>query len=128
MSAPFEHRLWIDGKREESSSKKTVFSPWDSRKVAEVFQADSAQLHHAIHCSVRAFEEYRRSSAFLRSKLLAAMAAGISAHRADLVSLIVHEAGKPRMLADIEVTRAIMTFTIASEECKRHGGELLPVD
>ncbi len=41
---------------------------------------------------------------------------------------MVAEAGKPRTLSDGEVSRAIVTFTIAAEEAKRLGGEVVPVD
>ena len=41
---------------------------------------------------------------------------------------MVAESGKPSRFADAEVTRAISTFTLAGEETKRFGGEVLPVD
>ena len=36
--------------------------------------------------------------------------------------------GKPRTLADVEVTRAIQTFSVASEEARRLGGDVIPAD
>src|SRR5579872_4507717 len=41
---------------------------------------------------------------------------------------MVLEAGKPIVFSEGEVDRAILTFTIASEETKRFGGEVIPVD
>jgi acyl-CoA reductase-like NAD-dependent aldehyde dehydrogenase len=56
------------------------------------------------------------------------MARGIEARRSELVDAMVSEAGKPRLLSDGEVSRAVVTFTIAAEEAKRLGGEVVPVD
>ncbi len=41
---------------------------------------------------------------------------------------MVEEAGKPRTLSEVEVSRAVQTFTVASEEAKRLGGEVVPMD
>ena len=75
-----------------------------------------------------AFKKFRHVSRSTRSRLLLKMAEGIELRRADLVKAIVNEAGKPVTLADTEVTRAISTFTIASEEAKRYSGDLIPLD
>jgi glyceraldehyde-3-phosphate dehydrogenase (NADP+) len=56
------------------------------------------------------------------------MATGIAARREHFVSRIVEEVGKPRKLAEVEIARAVLTFTTAAEEAKRFGGELVPVD
>jgi acyl-CoA reductase-like NAD-dependent aldehyde dehydrogenase len=75
-----------------------------------------------------AFKKFRHVSRSTRSRLLQKMAEGIELRRADLIKVIVDEAGKPITLADAEVSRAISTFTIAAEEAKRYGGELIPLD
>ena len=41
---------------------------------------------------------------------------------------MINEAGKPYIFADGEVTRAIITFTVAAEEARRQQGELLDID
>ena len=41
---------------------------------------------------------------------------------------MITEAGKPCTFADGEVSRAIITFTVASEEARRQQGELLDID
>lgn len=40
----------------------------------------------------------------------------------------VREAGKPAQAARTEIARAIQTFTVASEEAKRFGGDIIPLD
>lgn len=56
------------------------------------------------------------------------MAAALSERREELAQLITREAGKPIRDARLEVARAIQTFTVAAEEAKRIGGEVLPLD
>ncbi|HXS99871.1 MAG TPA: aldehyde dehydrogenase family protein [Elusimicrobiota bacterium] len=123
-----EHRLFIDGQWEDGSSWREISSPYSGKPVARCAQASAAQMEKALAAAGKAGQEFRKVSRFGRSRLLSAMARGIEARRAELVDSIVAEAGKPRTLADGEIGRAIITFTLAAEEAKRLGGEVVPVD
>lgn len=70
----------------------------------------------------------RRTSRYLRSRVLSTLAQAVEDRRADFVKLLISEAGKPRALADGEVTRACVTLQGAAEEAKRFGGEVIPLD
>jgi glyceraldehyde-3-phosphate dehydrogenase (NADP+) len=48
--------------------------------------------------------------------------------REEFARLMTGEAGKPISDARREVTRAVQTFTVAAEEAKRIGGEVVPLD
>jgi glyceraldehyde-3-phosphate dehydrogenase (NADP+) len=120
--------LFIDGKRPDSSEAREIRSPFSGETVARCPQAGAAQLEAALAAAHAAAKPFRRLSRHARSRLLAAMAAGLAARREELAGVIVAEAGKPWTLADAEVGRAINTFTIASEEAKRLGGDFIPVD
>ena len=120
--------LFIDGKRPGSSESREIRSPFSGDVVAVCPQATAAQLEAALAAAHAAANPFRRLSRYTRSRLLALMAAGLSERRAELADVIVAEAGKPWTLSDAEVGRAISTFTIASEEAKRLGGEVVPVD
>lgn len=85
-------------------------------------------MERSIAASRNAQAAFRRTSRHLRSRLLAVMAQKIGERRNAFVMSIIDEAGKPHRLADIEVTRAINTFTTGAEEAKRYGGEWIPVD
>jgi acyl-CoA reductase-like NAD-dependent aldehyde dehydrogenase len=122
------HLLWIDGQWQDAQQTREVFAPFDSRKVADVAQADAAQMERALAAAHDAFVAYRRSSTYLRGHLLATMAAEVAARRGEFVDSIVHEAGKPRALADAEVSRAVTTLGLGAEEAKRMGGERIAVD
>ncbi|HEX4926173.1 MAG TPA: aldehyde dehydrogenase family protein [Bdellovibrionales bacterium] len=122
------YKLWIAGQWQDAALKQDVRSPYSQAVVAQMSQCDERQVEQATAASVEAFAKLRKLSRFMRSRLLASMAQKISERRADFVERIISEAGKPRGLADVEVTRAVSTFTIASEEVKRFGGEIVPVD
>jgi acyl-CoA reductase-like NAD-dependent aldehyde dehydrogenase len=128
LSRPAEHRLFIAGGWREGGARTEIRSPWDSRVVAGVQLADRAAMEQAIEAAHVGFQAFRRTSRFYRSRLLAEIARGLEARRSELVASIIDEAGKPRALADAEVTRAIQTFSVASEEARRLGGEVIPVD
>ena len=123
-----EHRLFIDGRWEDGISSREILSPFSGKAVARCAQASSEQLERALAAAERAGKDFRKISRFGRARLLSLMARGIESRRAELAASMVAEAGKPLTLADGEVGRAIVTFTIAAEEAKRLGGEVVPVD
>jgi glyceraldehyde-3-phosphate dehydrogenase (NADP+) len=122
-------KLWLAGVLADGADPARALSrPFDGAPLGRVEQASSGQMAQAIEASVAAFESYRRVSRFTRSRLLSRIAEGIRARKAEIAERITDEAGKPIMLAEGEVERAITTFTVASEETKRYGGEVIPVD
>ena len=123
-----EHKLFIDGCWEDGASSREILSPFSGKAVSRCAQASAEQLERALAAAQTSGKLFRKISRFGRSRLLAAMARGIEARRADIVEAMIAEAGKPRTLSDGEVSRAIVTFTIAAEEAKRLGGEVVPVD
>jgi len=124
-----EHRLFVDGRwLDGEAPAREVRSPYSGAVVARVQQASAAQMDRALAAAADAFKTFRKTSRFTRSRLLAGIAHGIGERREELVAAVVAEAGKPRTLADAEVSRAVATFTIASEEAKRLSGEVVPVD
>ncbi len=75
-----------------------------------------------------AFAVYKKSSRYQRARILAGIAQGLEQRKNDFVRSMVQEAKKPVTLAELEVSRAIQTFTVASEEAKRYGGDVIPLD
>ncbi|MFI5348406.1 MAG: aldehyde dehydrogenase family protein [Elusimicrobiota bacterium] len=123
-----EHRLFIDGTWENGATSREILSPFSGKPVSRCAQASPEQLERALAAARNSGKLFGKISRFGRSRLLSAMARGIESRRAELVEAMVAEAGKPRALAEGEVGRAIVTFTIAAEEAKRLGGEVVPVD
>ena len=122
------HLLWLDGSCAKSRDIRDVHAPYTGRRAARADQADVSQMRRALAAAAGAFPRLRALSRHARSRLLSAMAAGLQARRAELVEMMALEAGKPVALADVEVSRAVATFTAAAEEAKRYGGEVIPID
>jgi acyl-CoA reductase-like NAD-dependent aldehyde dehydrogenase len=122
------HMLWIEGEWRRGTRTHTIRSPYGGKIIAVAEEADEPLMDRAIAAARSAQVSFRRVSRYLRSRLLAAMAEKIAERRNAFVTSIIDEAGKPHRLADVEVTRAINTFTIGAEEAKRYGGEWIPID
>ncbi|MFM9057709.1 MAG: aldehyde dehydrogenase family protein [Planctomycetaceae bacterium] len=120
--------LFIDGAWREAAVTAPVTSPFTGEVVAHSGLATAADMEAAIAAADRDFRPFRGAIRGRRAKLLADMARGIEARRGDFVTRMIREAGKPRTLATVEVSRAVATFTAAAEEAKRLGGEVVPLD
>jgi acyl-CoA reductase-like NAD-dependent aldehyde dehydrogenase len=123
-----EYKLLINGQWKESRTVKEIKSPYDRSVVGKVHFAAKEQVEEALAASDNAFQKTRRLSSFERSIILEKIATGIKARREDLARSITQQSGKVIRDARAEVDRAVMTFDIASEEAKRMGGELIPLD
>ncbi len=107
---------------------RPVRSPHDGSTVAEVCLAGPAELERAAAGAVSAFRATRSLPAHRRSEILRAASAALLAGREDFARTIALEAGKPLRLARAEVDRAAGTFSLAADEARRLGGEVVPLD
>jgi acyl-CoA reductase-like NAD-dependent aldehyde dehydrogenase len=105
-----------------------IRSPWDQSLVGTVKQASRNHAIEAVRLLDESFAATRKLASYQRKQILEGVAAKIAAQRYDLTQLIVAEAGKPLKAAQVEVERAILTFTTAAEETTRDSGEVLPLD
>jgi len=120
--------LYIDGSWHQTPAQMTVSSPYSGDAVAACALASDTDMERIMKAADRDFLPFRNTLRGHRSQLLIAMARGIESRRAEFVQRMVNEAGKPKTLANIEVSRAIMTFTAAADEAKRLGGDVIPLD
>lgn len=125
---PDRYDNWIGGEWVGAAERDPILDPFTGGVVGEMALASDADLERAIVAAADAFDVTRGQSAFEREQMLRAVAEGIAARRRPLVERMVAESGKPRRFSEGEVTRAISTFTLAAEEAKRFGGEVVPVD
>jgi len=125
---PKRYRNKIGQKWKSTREAVEVRNPFGGRPVAEVTFASAEQCEDAIAQAQAAFETTRKMSAHARSQVCAAVAAGIAKRADELSELVTAEAGKPIQYSRGEVERATQTFLLASEEAKRMGGEVIPVD
>jgi glyceraldehyde-3-phosphate dehydrogenase (NADP+) len=114
---------WVD-----AAQTITVRSPHTGEVVGEVAKAGPAEMERAVQAAVRGFEETKKLSSVRRSEILARAAAGLAKRKEEMARTITSENAKTIKLSRGEVDRGIATFTIAAEEAKRIGGEVLPLD
>ena len=81
-----------------------------------------------MQSSVDGAAAMRRLSGYARSTLLQKAAQALQVRQDEFARTMMAEAGKPLTDARREVGRAIQTFSIAAEEAKRIGGEVVPLD
>ncbi len=120
--------LLLAGDFREGSGTEDVLDPWSGEVVASVAQADEAIARQAVESAQRGFEVMRALPTWRRAEILRAIAKGIGEAEDELAGLIREEVGKPIDFARGEVARAVETFTLAAEEVRRWGGEVMPVD
>lgn len=95
---------------------------------AEVCKADKAIIESAIQASVHATEPMRRLADFHRRDVLLSLRDQVEQRAAELAEVLIREAGKTISDARGEVSRAIDTLQVASEQATRIGGEYLPLE
>jgi glyceraldehyde-3-phosphate dehydrogenase (NADP+) len=105
-----------------------VLSPWSGEVVGGVCLAGPGEWEAAITAAARAAVTLRKMSSQERREMLEALVAGVKACQAELAQTIVAEGGKPITYARGEVSRGVMTLSLAAEEAARLGGEVLPLD
>jgi acyl-CoA reductase-like NAD-dependent aldehyde dehydrogenase len=128
MSESDLHRPFIGGRAVEGETRIEIRAPWDGRVAGTVALAGPDQIQAAIASVAAAAPGLADTPAHRRAEWLEAIAGGIRRDRDALVRVLVAEAGKPVKLAQIEVDRAIDTFTFGAVEARRAGGEVIPLD
>jgi len=123
-----EHKLLIKGQWEESKNKREIKSPYDQSVVGVVHFAEKNQVEKALTAADEAFLETKKLSSFERSRVLEKVSTEIKRRKEKLAKSITLQGGKTIKASRIEVERAVNTFQIASEEAKRIGGEMIPLD
>ncbi|MEP6574463.1 MAG: aldehyde dehydrogenase family protein, partial [Gemmatimonadota bacterium] len=123
-------KLWIDGAEQPDDGREldAVLSPMTSSPIAEAVVATAPDLELAVGAAERAFPTMRALPRHARRDLLERVAAIVTARRAELAAAIVDSCGKPVTQALGEVDRAVTTFSLAADEARRFGGEVIPLD
>lgn len=121
-------RMFIGGEWRGSVEAQPVVNPYSQEVIASVAMAAEPDVELAVQRAVEAFPATRRLAAHQRAEALQNIVGGLTTRREEFARMIALEAGKPITDARAEVGRAIFTFTVAAEETKRIGGEILPLD
>src|SRR6202030_463787 len=118
----------LDGKWRDDGERIEILSPGTRQRVGVTYRATSGDAEAAIRAAVRAFEVTRRMGGYERQRVLRAVSSGIEKQSEEVARMVALEAGKAIKTARVEVDRAMFTFSVASEEAVRVGGEYLPLD
>jgi glyceraldehyde-3-phosphate dehydrogenase (NADP+) len=118
----------LGGEEIAGGEKLEVRSPYSGETVAEVHLADEAAYEKAIEKAQRASPALARLSSCERYEILTRAAHAVRERAGELVRMIALEGGKVVKLAEGEVARCANTLTVAAEETKRIGGEVLRLD
>jgi len=118
----------VGGVRRTSSDLLVVHNPYTRQPLAEVCRAQAQDVEDAVAAAVRAFASTRRLASYERSQLLSEASRRLAARCEDMARTVASEAGKPIRLARIEARRTVEIFSVAAEEARRLGGEVIPLD
>jgi len=111
-----------------TATTATIRNPYNGSAVADVCLAGKAEADEAAARAVEATAAMRGLPAHARAGALLKIAGRLDARQDDIARTMTAESGKPITDARREVGRAVQTFTIAAEEAKRIGGDVIPMD
>jgi len=118
----------IGGRWHHTESVVPICNPYNGETVAHVCQGGAAEAAQAVESSVEGAAAMRRLSSHARATILLKTAQALTARQDEVARLMMNESGKPLSDARREVGRSVQTFTVAAEEAKRIGGEVVPLD
>jgi glyceraldehyde-3-phosphate dehydrogenase (NADP+) len=121
-------KMLIAGEWIDKSEKISVKNPYDGSVVDTVPAAGARDLEKAVSGAQKGFKEMSGLSSLDRYAILN-RSAEVMRSRADEIAIVMSkEVGKTIKEARGEVSRAIQTMTLSSEEAKRIYGETIPFD
>jgi acyl-CoA reductase-like NAD-dependent aldehyde dehydrogenase len=121
-------KMLIGGRAAGSGPGVGVLNPFDGSVVGTVHEATEDEVELALSVAAEGASVMRKLSRFDRAGVLA-RASELIESRADALALtIASESGKTLREASGEVSRAVQTFRVASEEARRLAGEVVPFD
>ncbi len=123
-----EYKLLINGESVSTSQRKAVRSPYNGEVIAEVHQAGPKEIETALSSAEKAFHQIKKWPAHKVSEVLQKIKNAIATNAEDFAQTLASEAGKPIRTARVEIQRALHTFELGAEECKRIYGEMIPLD
>ena len=106
----------------------SVVNPFTKKGFATTYQASEKELDHAIKKAQEVLMLLKKMPSFKRQEILNFIANEIKKDRNHLAEILSLESAKPMKYALGEIDRAVQTFFIAAEECKRLPKEYISLD
>jgi glyceraldehyde-3-phosphate dehydrogenase (NADP+) len=121
---------WINGAALPLDGRATdpILLPYSGERAVLAARGTPADLDLAITAAQEGFARMRAMPRHARRDLLVRIADALTRERQSLGEELARSCGKPIAQALGEVDRAIMTFSLAADEARRFGGEVIPLD
>ena len=123
-----DYPIYLAGTFIRTSEKLEVNNPYTQRVFATTYVAGKLEIEQAIIQGKAAEKVMRDMPIYKRYEILMQIAQGLQTDKLRLAQVLAQESGKPMRYALGELDRAIQTFIIAAEECKRIPGEYFSID
>lgn len=121
-------RMYVRGQWVDRPQKIEVRNPFDGTVIDTVPRASGEDVDAALAGAVEGAKIMRRMPGHERYKILRKAGDLMEARLEDLGRTISTEEGKILAEGVFEASRAMETIIVSSEEAKRLGGEVLPLD
>lgn len=123
-----DYSQFIAGKFRQGSSllRFDVLNPSTQESLGSYIYASSNDVQEAIQAASKAFDVWRKTSAFDRSILLRKTAMLMRERKSTIAEQIARELGKPLFEALKEMDTAAEMFDWAAEEARRLYGRIIP--
>ncbi len=130
MTTPPVLSPWIGGSisSSEGRTRDPVLFPYSGKPAALAVQGTAEDFEAALAAARNGFAAMKAMPRHARRDLLARVAELMTRDRQHLAAELATSCGKPITQALGEVDRAIMTFSLAADEARRFGGEVVPLD
>lgn len=123
-----DYPIFVAGEFVKTSEVLEVSNPYSQKVFATTYVAGKKEIEQAIIQGKAAEKVMRYLPIYIRYEILMQIAQGLSNDKQRLAEVLSQESGKPMRYALGEMHRAIQTFIIAAEECKRIPGEYFSID
>jgi succinate-semialdehyde dehydrogenase / glutarate-semialdehyde dehydrogenase len=120
-------QLYIDGQwRSGRLGRAPVLNPASEETIGSLALADKADLDDALAAAERGFEQWRRTSAFERSKLMRRAAELLRERNESVALAMTMEQGKPLAESRLEAAAGADLIDWFAEEGRRAYGRIIP--
>lgn len=120
--------IFLAGQFVQTQTSLEVLNPFDLSLISTISLAESEHINLAIKVADKCKKEYQATPLWKISEALKHISHQLEEKQQELAELLCKESGKPMIYSLGEVNRAIQTFLIASEECKRPPSEIISLD
>lgn len=123
-----EYPIYVAGEFSREGKPLQVTNKFTGENIGSTWQSNRQTLDRAIEAAVSSRHACAELPAFQRSAALRHISATLQTRKEEHARLLAAESAKPLVYATAEIDRAVHTFSIASEECRRLPREYTGLD